>query len=94
MTLNDILNLPLANNPQERVRDRVARVLNEFLERGESSSYTECAILQFQTPGHKVTNSTEDLLPCLILESINFPPFVGIDAIKNDADFRRHILHC
>lgn len=96
MTIDDILNLPLSSNPQEQVRDRVARTLNEFLERGENSSYTECAIFQFRTPEHKVTNKTEDLIKCLVLESINFPPFpcdTGKRLIENDADFRYCIIN-
>ncbi len=94
MTLDDILDLPSASNPKERVRDRIARILNEFLECGEMTSYTECAIFQFRTPEHKITNSTEDLIKCLVVESINFPPLDREKAIRNDADFRRYILHC
>ena len=95
MLLDEILDLPVKGQHGVLVRDQVARIMNEFYEAGDKSAFIVCGIFPFRSPGFRVTNSTEDLLKGLVLESINFPPFpyeAEAQEIETDADFRYYII--
>ena len=95
MLLDDILDLHIAEQPDLQVRDIVARTMNDFLDLGDDSTFTVCAMFLFKSPGFRVTNKTEDLIQGLVVTGINFPPLHGdivYDYIKTDADFRKYII--
>lgn len=78
MLLDEILDLEDQTKDGQKIklRDRIAAVLNYQLKIGDfDSSFLFAGILLFKCKGFPVTNKTEDLIKCLMVEYIQFPPY-------------------